>query len=169
MTCDTWHVTRDTWHVTRDTWQMTHDTWHVTRDMWHVTCDMWHVSPVTCHLSHVITRTATATDPPLCNMSSRCTVGWTENTQKPDFFEKRKNLSKIKNKKAKWRYANISDTPFDQRSLILREAWFLGCDPHTNRQTDIATYWLNRPKGRFSEKLREGRGLRLSNLCLEMV
>ena len=66
----------------------------------------------------------------------------------------------FKNKKTKWRYANISDTPFDQRSLILREAWFLGCDGQRDRQTerqterhtDIATYRLNRPKGRFSEK-----------------
>ena len=43
--------------------------------------------------------------------------------------KKKKNLRGFviffKNKKAKWRYANISDTPFDQRSLILREAWFL--------------------------------------------
>ena len=44
--------------------------------------------------SPFITRTATATDPPLCNTSSRCTVGWTENTQKPNFFEKRKKSLK---------------------------------------------------------------------------
>ena len=69
--------------------------WHVTCDMWHVTRDTWHVSPVTFHQSPVITRTATATDLPLFNMSSRCTVGWTENTQKPDFFENRKKSSKM--------------------------------------------------------------------------
>ena len=41
-----------------------------------VTCQ---VSPVTCHLSLVITRTARATDPPLCNTSTmHCS--WTENT-----------------------------------------------------------------------------------------
>ena len=33
------------------------------------------------------------------NMSRSCTVGWTENTQKPNFFEKWKNPSKIRNLK----------------------------------------------------------------------
>ena len=41
--------------------------------------------------------------------------------------------------------------------LARMEAWFLGCDGQTDRQrdkdTDIATYRLNRPKGRFSENL----------------
>ena len=41
--------------------------------------------------------------------------------------------------------------PFDQRSLIHREAWFPGCDGQTQKHTDIATYRKNRPKGRFFE------------------
>ena len=32
--------------------------------------------------------------------------------------------------------------PFDQRSLIHREAWFPGCDGQTDRQTNIRTLRL---------------------------
>ena len=112
---------------------------HVSRVTCHVSSVTCHVTPVKFHLSPVITRTATATDPPLCNVSSRCTVGWTENTQKPDFFEKRKKSSKMQKLQNIERYTNISNTPFDQRSLILREAWFLGCDGQTHKETKRQT------------------------------
>ena len=46
--------------------------------------------------------------------------GWTKNTQKPDFFFKRKKSPKTQ----KLRNDKISDSPFDQRSLIHREAVF---------------------------------------------
>ena len=52
--------------------------------------------------------------------------GWTKNTPKPDFFEKQKNSSKTQKLKNVKKYAKISDTPFDQRSLIHREARFPG-------------------------------------------
>ena len=45
----------------------------------------------------------------------------------PFFFEKWKKPSKKQKLKNVWRYAKISDTPFDQRSLIHREAWFPPC------------------------------------------
>ena len=52
--------------------------------------------------------------------------GGPKNTPKPNFFEKRKKI--IQNTKTQnvQKYAEISDTPFDQRSLIHREAWFPG-------------------------------------------
>ena len=56
--------------------------------------------------------------------STDTTVGWTKNTQKPKFFEKGKKSSNTLKLKNVYRYANISDIHFDQRSLIHREAWF---------------------------------------------
>ena len=52
--------------------------------------------------------------------------GWTKNTPKQFFFEKRKKSSKVQKLKNVEKYAKISDMPFDQRSLIHREAWFPG-------------------------------------------
>ena len=42
------------------------------------------------------------------------------------FLKKGKNHPKRKNSKNVYKYAKISDTLFDQRSLIHREAWFPG-------------------------------------------
>ena len=77
-----------------------------------VTCHMspvtFHVSPVTCHLSHFITKTATVTDPPLCNT---CTMhcSWTENTKKLFFFfNKQKNQQKYKNSKTSKEMPNLA-------------------------------------------------------------
>ena len=39
---------------------------------------------------------------------------------------------------------------FNQRSQVHREAWFQGGD-NIQQQTDMATYRLNQPRGRFSE------------------
>ena len=54
-------------------------------------------------------------------------------------------------------HGNIMRTQFDQKSPQPSEEGVLNCDRHTDRhtdrQTDIATGRLNRPKGRFSEKL----------------
>ena len=59
--------------------------------------------------------------------STDTTVGWTKNTQAPNLkIKTEKNYSKRKNSKISKNYAKISDTPFDQRSLIHREAWFTG-------------------------------------------
>ena len=46
--------------------------------------------------------------------------------QNPIFLKKRKKSSKTQILKNAQKYAKISDTPFDQRSLIHREAWFPG-------------------------------------------
>ena len=56
--------------------------------------------------------------------STNTTVGWTKNTKKPDFAEKRKKSSKTQKLKNVQKYAKISDMPFDQRSLIHWKAWF---------------------------------------------
>ena len=51
--------------------------------------------------------------------------GWTKNTQTPKFLEKKqKKSSKTKKLKNVLKYGKISNTPFDKRSLIHREAWF---------------------------------------------
>ena len=65
--------------------------------------------------------------------STDTTVGWTKNTRKPEFFEKRKNLSKTQKLKNIWKYAKISDTPFDQRFLIHREALLPPCFVRQNQ------------------------------------
>ena len=53
--------------------------------------------------------------------------GWTKNTPKPDFFEKRKKSPKTQKLRNVQKYDKISNTPFDHRSLIHREAWFSPC------------------------------------------
>ena len=54
--------------------------------------------------------------------STDTTVGWTKNSRKPNFFEKRKKSSKTQKLKTAKRYANISDIPFDQRTWIPKES-----------------------------------------------
>ena len=58
--------------------------------------------------------------------STDTTVRWTKNTHKPDFFKSGKNHKKRKNSKNIYKYAKISYTPFHQKSLIHREALFMG-------------------------------------------
>ena len=53
--------------------------------------------------------------------------GWTKNTPKPELFEKRNKSSQTQKLKNLQKYAKINDTPFAQRSLIHREAWFPPC------------------------------------------
>ena len=53
--------------------------------------------------------------------------GWTKNTPKHDFFEKRKKSPKTQKLRNVQKYDKISDTPFDQRSIIHPEAWFPPC------------------------------------------
>ena len=69
--------------------------------------------------------------------STDTTVGWTKNTQQPKFFEKRKKSSETQKLKNVKRYANISDIPFDQRSLIHGEAWFPPCFERQNQQKKL--------------------------------
>ena len=52
-----------------------------------------------------------------------------------DFFEKRKKSSKMQKLKKVQRYAKICDIPFDQKSLIHREAWFPTCFVRQNQHT----------------------------------
>ena len=110
---------------------------------------MHHVSRVTCH--QFLKQTATATDPPLgysLNMQIRVVY----KDPKTQLKKSKKSLQSSK-KNPVFLNPNISDTPFDQRSLVHWEAAFPRCEIHTNTQTDIATYILNRHKGRFSENL----------------
>ena len=65
--------------------------------------------------------------------STDTTVGWTKNIRKPNFFEKRKKSSQTRKLKKLQRYANISDIPFDQRSLIHWEVWFPPCFVRQNQ------------------------------------
>ena len=62
--------------------------------------------------------------PEVSNSSGSVVSGWTKNTKKPNFFEKRKKSSKTQKLKNVQRYAKISDTPFDQSSLIHRKRGF---------------------------------------------
>ena len=59
---------------------------------------------------------------------------WTKNTQQPDFFFKRNKSSKTQKLKNFYKYAKISDIPFDQRSPIHWEAWFPPCFVKQNQQ-----------------------------------
>ena len=127
---------------------------HIMCHMSCVTCHVsrvkCHVSPVTCHLSHVIflhlffniflykksriretKHLLTEAD-----SSTNTTVGCTNNTPKPDFFEKWKKSSKTQKPKNVQKYAKISDTPFDQRSLIHQEAKFPG-QPKITKKPDF--------------------------------
>ena len=79
------------------------------------------------------------------NPSGSVVSGWTKNTQTPDFFEKRKKSSKTQKLKNVYRYVKISDTPFDQRSLIHREAWFLG-GPRIPKNPIFLKNGKNQPK-----------------------
>ena len=72
--------------------------------------------------------------PEVSNPSGSVVSGWTKNTQKPKNFEKRKKSFKTQKLKNVQRYAKISDTPFDQRSLIHREVWFPPCFVTQNQQ-----------------------------------
>ena len=49
--------------------------------------------------------------------------------------------------------ANISNTPFDQKSPGHPEVGVLNGPKHKDRWTDIATLCLNQPRGRISEKI----------------
>ena len=58
------------------------------------------------------------------------------------FFEKWKKSSKTQKLKNVQKYAKISDTPFDQRSLIHQEAWFLSGP----RIPKTQIFWKNKKK-----------------------
>ena len=82
-----------------------------------------------------------------------------QNTLKPDFFEKRKKsqkTQKITKKTQKLRnvkkYDKICDMPFDQRSLINREAWFLG-GPRIPKKQIFLKNGKNHPKRKTSRDM----------------
>ena len=92
----------------------------------HLSGVMCQVSRVTCHLS--LTPTATATDPPANSpiMHSRLVC------EDPNILIRQKIFEMAKPKTFKG-YANISDTLFDQKSPVHREAGFLRWHTHTDR------------------------------------
>ena len=71
--------------------------------------------------------------PEVSNPSGSVVSGWTKITQKPEQFEKQKKSSKTQKLINVQIYAKISDTPFDQRCLIHREAWFPLCFVRQNQ------------------------------------
>ena len=109
-----------------------------------------------CHLSHVtcppsLTQTVTAADPLLGNstiMQSRVVC---KDPKNPILVNPQKSLQSSEKNPAFY-IPNIINLPFDQRSLVHRKASFSRCDRQTHIQTDITTYWLNRPRDQFSEK-----------------
>ena len=58
-------------------------------------------------------------------------------------------MQKLKNVQ---RYAKISNTPFDQRSLIHREAWFPPCFVRQNQQKKKKTFFARRVQTTFKQK-----------------
>ena len=120
--------------------------------LWDVSCVMCNVSLVTCHMS--LTSTATARDPPPGNsptMLSRVVRKY----PKPNFFLCKKTSENLIVFVVVFFQANITNRPFDQRSLVHGEVYYPRCDTHTliHIQADIATYRLNRRRGRFSENI----------------
>ena len=88
-----------------------------------------------------------------CGQKHNAIGGWTKNTPKPDcFFEKRKKSSKTQKLKNIQKYAKISDTLFDQRSLIHREAWF----PGGPRIPQNPIFFEKRKKSSKTRKLKNG-------------
>ena len=79
-------------------------------------------------------------------------VWWTKNTQKPDFFEERTKTPKTQKLKNVEKYDKIIDTPFDQRSLIHQEAWFLG-GPRIPKNPSFLKNGKNHPKRKTQKRL----------------
>ena len=99
-----------------------------------LTCDLLLfaclLSPATCPLS--LTQKATTTDPPPVKSPNIYTVGWVPNTQTPQ------NVKIIVTLKPEnvYRYTNISNTLFDQKSPVHREVEFPDMDRlHTDNAT----------------------------------
>ena len=66
--------------------------------------------------------------------STDTTGEWTKNTQIPKFLKNGKKSYKTKKQiKNVQKYAKISNTPFDKRSLIHQEAWFPLCFVRQNQ------------------------------------
>ena len=62
-----------------------------------------------------------------------CLPGGPRIPQNPNCLKNRKKSSKMQKLKTVQKYAKISDTPFDQRSLIHWEAWFPPCFVRQNQ------------------------------------
>ena len=85
--------------------------------------------------------------------STNAIGGWTKDTQKPNFFEKRKKSPKTQKLRNVQKYDKISDTPFNQRSLIHREAWFPPCFVG-QRIPQTGFFFEKRKKSSKTEKLK---------------
>ena len=72
--------------------------------------------------------------------------------QNPIFLNNRKKSSKTQKLKNFQKYAKISDTPFDQRSLIHREAWFSG-GPRIPKNRIFLKNGKNHPKRKKSKNV----------------
>ena len=99
--------------------------------------------------------------PEVSNPSGSVVSGWTKNTKKPDFFEKRKKSSKTQKLKIVQRYAKISDMPFDQKSLIHLEAWVLPCFIRQNQHTKKLFFARRFQTTNGTDKHTDGRTFRL--------
>ena len=72
----------------------------------------------------------------------------------PIFLKNGKKHPKCKKFKNVWRYAKTSDTPFDQRSLIHRKAWFPG-GPRIPKNPIFLKNGKNHPKRKNSKTSRD--------------
>ena len=78
----------------------------------------------------------------ICSWGSMIS-GWTKNTQKPKLFRKQKKSSKTQKLNNVQKYGKISDMPFDQRSLIHREALFPPCFVrHNQPENKVKTFFF---------------------------
>ena len=129
-------MTFEMWHVTCDMWHMTHDTWHVKFDMWHVTCDIYGTN-ITLSLTQ---------------MSKDLLTGfWTAQLA----IWKRGGLECRSGKYLLQGFLTSAikgisslTRSFHSTPLKVTGRW------HTkNKDTEIATYRLNWPRGWFSENI----------------
>ena len=117
----------------------------------HVTCCMLRV---TCHLS--LTPTATAIDPPPANSTIMHSRLVRKDPKTGTNFKKQETIGTSKTRNFK-RYANNSNTLFDQKSPVHRKAGFLWRHTHTDSQTHNwwtlqLRGWIS-PEGKISENL----------------
>ena len=101
---------------------------HIMCYLSHVTCHMWlQKQPQQQTLSFVTPPQCTAVEPRIPKIL---------------LFQTEK-LSKTQKLKNVYRYVKIRDKPFDKRSLIHQEAWFLPCFARENQKKKKTFLWGN--------------------------
>ena len=122
--------------------------------MCNVSCVTCHVSSVpccvlrvTCHLSHVTNINSPSHRPSYCLLPHYAQKGglWI-----PILFYRQKIIQKL-NFFCIFLQPIISDSPFDQRSLVHREVLFQAVNRRTNTRTSQLIDWIG-PVGHFSKK-----------------